>query len=98
MPAADVSEELTPALFAGAQRRFGVMALDELPDLAADRRQRRELLFVAFPSCAAEELDNPEGFGIEEDRENDASMQPRSRRRRGAQEFGVGRSIDHPDR
>src|SRR6516165_10501658 len=53
--------------------------------------------FVSFPDRATEELDDSEGFGIEQDRENHAPVQPRSRCRRAAQEFGFGRRIDYPD-
>src|SRR5438309_8903255 len=72
-------EQPAPALLARAHRRLGALALDELADLAADCRERGELLFIAFPSLAAEELDDPERFGVEQDWENNSSMQPRSR-------------------
>src|SRR5205814_7280972 len=81
-----------------AHRRFGALALDELTDLATDRRERGELLFIAFPSLAAEELDDSQRFGVEEDREDNAAMQPGIRRRRGAQEFGNYRPVGHPYR
>src|SRR5437764_9611811 len=87
-------EQPAPALLAGAHRRLGSLAFDELADLAADRRERGELFFIAFPSLAAEELADTQGFGVEDAWEEDPSMQPRIRRRRGAQEFGFGRRIE----
>src|SRR5205814_3027234 len=80
-------EQPAPALLAGAHRRLGALAFHELADLAADRRERGELLFIVFPRLAAEELDDSQGFGVEEDWEDDPAMQPGIRRRRGALEF-----------
>src|SRR5712671_5513897 len=66
-------EQPAPALLARTQRRLGALALDELADLAADCRERGELFFIAFPSLAAEELDDSQRFGVEEYREDNAA-------------------------
>ena len=65
MPAADVSKSLRPALLCRPHRQLGAPALDELADLAADRRERGKLLFVALPMRAAKKLGDPEGVRVE---------------------------------
>jgi len=60
------SDGHTASLFPGAP------ALDELADLAADRRERGKLLFVALLRRAAKKLRDPEGVRVEGHRRSDA--------------------------
>jgi hypothetical protein len=44
------------------ERHFGLLALDELTDLAADGGQHIEQLLIGLPDLAAEKLDYAQGF------------------------------------
>jgi hypothetical protein len=86
------------ALLAFLHRLFRALALYELADLAADRRQSGELLLVALPRLAAEELDNPEALLGDHDGECDAPVQAHSRGSRTTHKFGFSRDVHYPDR
>src|SRR5690348_1854700 len=86
------------ALLALAQRILGLLARDELTDLAADRRQCGELLFLPLARAATEELDDPESMVAKEDGKRNRSVKSRFHCGRSAEEPLVLRCIRDPDR
>ena len=69
-----------------------------MPDLAADRGERGDFLFVRLADPAAEELDDPQGFPAKQDRASKAGVQPASRSGRASPETGILCYIGDPER
>jgi hypothetical protein len=84
------------ARFALAHRLLGLLAPDELPDLAADGGHHRQQLVVRLLQRAVEELDHAEHLAAAPDREAEGAVQADPGRGRGPGEVGVRQHVRDP--
>src|SRR5262245_9432304 len=70
-------------------RLLGLLALQELADLVADRRQHPEQVLVGLLDLTAKGLHDPQDVAIDDDREAERAVQPRASRRGRSREVWV---------
>src|SRR5262249_37105653 len=93
-----VREDGPESLFASPDGFLGVLALDELPDLAADRRQDVQERLIRLSYRRAEELNDPENLAAEPNRESECSVQSLLRRQRSPWKIRILNDIGDPER
>src|SRR6185295_2817867 len=84
------------ALFGEPQRLLRLLALDELPDLAADRAHDLQQHLVGLLDVPPVELHDAERQAARNDGEAERAVQVRPRRSRPAAEIGPLRDIGEP--
>src|SRR6476620_7990618 len=78
------------------QHFLGTPALQELPNLTADRCHDLQEIGILLTNLVAEELDDTQERRAEQDGKREGRMKPRVDRRRRPWEIGVARDIGNP--
>jgi hypothetical protein len=81
-----------------AQSGFSALALDELPNLPANRSEHFEDVRVRLANFPAEKLDHSQHVFSEPNGKRESAVQPRLVRQRGARKILVARHIGDPMR